>query len=186
VTGVTPFPTQGNAALLATLNAANINVIGTGAAGGISATVLIGGNMMDGKPWNYWFSVDWVQINAQLNLNNFLINGANSTINPVYFNQPGINGGQGNITSTMSTGIAAGLVLNPIKQTQLSAAAYAAALAAGTYQGYTVINADPFASYTAENPNDYGNGVYNGYAVTFTPLRGFASITINLTATNFA
>lgn len=186
LSGVTPFPTQGNAALLATLNAANINVVGTGSAGGISEATLIGGNMMDGKPWNYWYAVDWVQVNAQLNLNAYVINGANSTINPVDYDQDGINGGQQNITSTMSTGISAGLVLNPIKQTQLGAQAYQAALDAGTYRGYTVVNADPFASYTEENPSDYANGVYNGYAITFTPLRGFASITINITASNFA
>lgn len=186
VSGVTPFPTQGNAALLTTLNAANINIIGTGAAGGISNTVLIGGKMMDGRPWKYWFAVDWVQINAQQNLNAYVINGSNSEINPVDYDQDGINGGQQNITTTLTTAISAALVLNPIKQTQLSALAYQQALDAGTFVGYTVINADHFASYTAENPNDYSAGIYNGYAVTFTPLRDFAAITINLTASDFA
>ena len=62
----------------------------------------------------------------------------------------------------------------------------ALALDQDTYSGYTVVNADPFSSYVSENPNDYGNGVYNGISVIYTPLRGFQSVTINVVVSNFA
>jgi hypothetical protein len=184
--GVTPFPTQGNASILSELNAGNINVVGTGAQGGISEDILIGGNTMDGNPFNFWYSVDWVQINAQLNVTAALIQGSNNPINPIYYDQQGINALQQVLISTMTTGITNGLVLNPVKLTTLDAADFAAALNAGTYDGYTVVNAEPFQDYIAENPNAYAAGSYGGFSIVYTPLRGFESITINITVSNFA
>ena len=186
VYGVTPFPIQGNSALINTLLAAGVNLIGTGAQGGISNTLILGGTMKDGNPFKYWYSIDWAQINLQRNTIAALINGANNPQNPLDYNQPGINTLQQVSVSTMKTGIADALVLNPIQATTLDAADFAAALNGGTFDGYTVVNADPFASYSEENPNDYDNGVYNGISVDYTPLRGFESITINLNISNFA
>lgn len=184
--GVTPFPTQGNSALITTLLAANINLVGTGAQGGISNTLVLGGNLMDGNPFKYWYSIDWVQINLALGLTAALINGANNPLNPVDYNQDGINVLQRAAVSTMTTGIADGLVLNPIKATALSAAAFAQALDVDQYGGSTVVNADPFASYVTENPSNYNAGIYNGIAVDYTPLRGFQSIMVNVNVSSFA
>lgn len=186
VNGVTPFPTQGNAALLSTLLTANVNLIGTGAAGGISETLIQGGNMADGNPFKYWYSVDYIQINLALDLTAFLINGANNPSAPVDYNQPGVNGLQNTAITTMNTAIGAGLVLNPVKALTLDAEDYAAALDDDTYSGFTLVNADPFGSYVAENPSDYEAGIYNGISVEAAPLRGFESITVNLAITNFA
>jgi hypothetical protein len=186
VFGVTPFPTQGNAALINTLLAANVNLIGTGAAGGISGTLVLGGKMLDGNPFKYWYSVDYTQINLQRNMIAALIDGANNPQNPLDYDQPGVNTLQQSAVSTMSTGIGVGLVLNPIKQTTLSAADLQAAIDAGTYAANTLINADPFGSYATENPNDYQSGTYNGISVDYTPLRGFENITVNVTVSNFA
>jgi len=183
---VTPFPTQGNAAELSTLNTGNINVVGTGAQGGISSTLVIGGNMMDGNPFNYWYSIDWVQINAAQAVTAALINGSNTPANPIYFNQAGINALQQVLVSTMNQGITNGLVLNTVKVTALNATDFAAALEAGTFNGFTVVNADPFASYVTENPNNYAAGIYNGFSIVYVPLRGFQSITINVTVSSFA
>jgi hypothetical protein len=183
--GVTPFPISGNASLLSALNAANVNVVGTGAQGGISGTLLQGGNTMDGNPLNFWYSIDWVQINAALAVSAYLINGSNNPQNPVYYDQPGINGGQTVLSGVMTTGITGGLVLNPVKMTQLDAADFTAALEADTYSGYTVVNADPFASYVVENPSDYSTGTYNGWSIDYTPLRGFDSIQIAINVSNF-
>ena len=185
LTGVTPFPLQGNAALLATLATANISVVGTGAQGGISNTLMQGGNTKDGNPFKYWYSVDWVQINLARAVTAAIINGANNPQNPVDYNQFGINVLQQACVSTMSTGIGDGLVLNPIKALTLSAPDFQAALDAGTYDANTIVNADPFASYVQENPTDYSTGTYNGLSVDYTPLRGFQSIQINVTVQNF-
>jgi len=184
--GVTPFPIQGNAALLATLSNANISVVGTGAQGGISNTLMQGGNTKDGNPFKYWYSVDWAQINLAQAVTAAIINGANNPQNPVDYNQFGINVLQQAAVSTMSSGIGDGLVLNPIKATTLSAADLQTALDLGTYETNTLVNADPFGSYVLENPLDYGTGTYNGISVDYTPLRGFQSVTILVTVSNFA
>ena len=186
VFGVTPFPTNGNSALINTLLNANVNLIGTGAAGGSSNALVLGGVTEDGNPFKYWYSIDNIQVNLQRNLIAALIAGANNPQNPVDYNQPGINTLQQTAVSTMSTGISSGLVLNPIKQTTLSAADLQTALDLGTYASTTLVNADPFPSYSTENPNDYQNGVYNGFAVDYVPLRGFENIQVNVTVSNFA
>ena len=183
--GVTPFPTEGNAAILSELNTAGVSVVGTGAQGGISENILIGGETMDGNPFNYWYSIDWAQINLQRNVTAYLINGSNNPVNPVYYNQPGINGIQQVGVSTMNTGITNGLVLFPVKPTTLAAPDYVAALDAGSYDGYTVVNAEPFIIYSEENPADYPAGIYDGMSIEYTPLRGFDSITINVSVSNF-
>lgn len=184
--GVTVFPTQGKSAILATLNTGNINVVGTGAAGGISGTILIGGKTMDGKPYRYWYSVDWAQINVALNVNAAVINGSNNPQNPIDYNQDGINALQQVAVSTMNSGISGGLVLNPTKASQLNAADFRDALNADKFSGFTVINADPFPSYVAENPNNYAAGIYNGFSIDYTPLIGFESIVFNITVSSFA
>lgn len=182
---VTPFPTKGNAALLATLSAADANVVGTGAEGGISTDILLYGRMLDGNPFNYWYSVDWVQINLDLNLANAVINGSNNPVNPLYYNQDGINRLQGVAASTMGTAITNGLALGTVIQTELSAADLAQALDAGNYAGNIVVNAEPFVQYSIENPNDYAIGRYAGLTVVYTPSRGFDQIIVNLNVTNF-
>jgi hypothetical protein len=184
--GVTPFPLPGNNALITTLLAANVNIVGTGAQGGISNTLVLGGNNADGNPFKYWYSIDWAQINLAQAVTAALINGANNPQNPLDYNQDGINQLQQVCVSTMATGISDALVLNPLKPLTLDAADFAAALSAGTYDGNTLVNADPFASYVAENPLDYGTGTYNGLSIDYTPLRGFESITINVAVSNFA
>ncbi len=67
--------------------------------------------------------------------------------------------------------------------TQLSAAQFAAAYNAGQFIGQTVVNADPFLTYAAENPTHYKIGQYNGISVLFTPQLGFEQILINVNAT---
>lgn len=184
--GVTPFPTQGNNALLTTLLAANVNLVGTGAQGGISNSLVLGGKMMDGNPFKYWYSIDNIQINLARNVTAALIDGANNPQNPVDYDQPGINTLQQASVTTMATGIANGLVLNPIRAPTLSAPDLQNAIAAGTFAGTTLVNAEPFGAYTTENPNDYPAGIYNGISVRYAPLRGFEDITINVTASSFA
>lgn len=155
--GVTPYPTKGNAALFATWKAAFVNWVGTGAEGGISNTMVLWGTTMDGNPFNYWFSVDWVQINLNLDLSNEIINGSNNPQAPLYYDQNGINRLQARAQGTMNRGVTYGLVLPPV-----------------------AVTAVPFAAYVLTNESDYPNGVYNGLAVIYTPRRGFESILFNV------
>ena len=183
--GVTPYPQAGNAALLATYAAANVNVVGTGAEGGISDDILLYGTTEDGKDSTYWYSVDWVTINADLAISNAVINGSNNTSNPLYYNQDGINRLQAVVASTMGAGVANGLVLGQVIQTELDQTTFITNLENGLYDGLTVVNAVPFLSYVRVNPNDFPAGLYGGITSAYVPNRGFLHIIYNVVVANF-
>lgn len=143
------------------LLAAGVNYVGTGAQGGISNTLIYGGNFMDLNPFNYWYCVDWLSINVAQALAGAIINGSNLSTNPLYYNQAGINTLQKVAQATTNNGIAFGLILSP-----------------------ATVGAIPFNTYVSENPSDYAAGIYKGLSLTFVPQRGFSSITIYLTASN--
>jgi hypothetical protein len=183
--GVTAFPTIGNKSLITTLDTQEVNYIGIGSEGGISDRILFNGHTLDGRPFNYWYSVDWIQINAKLALANAVINGSNNAINPLYYDQIGIDRLQDVLVRTCGSGIAFGLILGRTIQTELDAAVFQANLNSGLYAGNCVVNAIPFTSYTRANPSHYRLGIYNGLSITFTPLRGFERITVNINVTDF-
>jgi len=160
--GVTAYPLRGNGALFAALKAAHVNWVGTGAEGGITNTVLLWGTTMDGRDASYWYSVDWTQINVALDLANDIINGSNNPINPLYYDQNGINRLQARAQATMNRGISYGLVLAPV-----------------------TVEAVDFPSYVLTNPSDYPIGKYAGLSVTYTPARGFTEIIFNINVTDF-
>lgn len=183
--GVTPYPTTGNGALLTAFRAANVNFADTGAEGGISNVILKWGYLKDGKPFSFWYSVDYAAINLQLALANAVINGSNNPLAPLYYNQQGINVLQDVATRVFNSMVSFGLAVGNVAQETLSGSDFAANFLAGKYRGELVINAEPFLIYTAENPSDYAIGKYAGFGAILTPLRGFESIIFDLNATNF-
>jgi hypothetical protein len=183
--GVTAFPTVGNKSLITTLGTEEINYVGFGSEGGISDRILFNGHTLDGRPFNYWYSVDWIQINAKLALANATINGSNNPINPLYYDQTGIDRLQDVLVRTCGSGIAFGLILGRTIQTELDATTFQTNLNRGLYAGNCVVNAIPFVPYTRANPSHYRQGIYNGLSITFTPLRGFERITVNINVTDF-
>ena len=185
VYGVTQFPTKGLSALLTTLKAAFVNIIGTGAEGGISNTVILWGTTMDGNDCTYWYCADWAAINCDLDISNAIINGSNNPINPLYYNQPGIDRLQAVAASTIARGVTFGLILGLPVQTALDGPELTANLAAGKYIGQSVVNAVPFLTYSAENPSDYKIGEYDGLAIAIVPARGFIHIVLNLNVSQF-
>lgn len=138
----------------------NINYVDTGAEGGISNTILVKGVTSDGNDMTYWYSVDWVQINANQALANAVINGSNNAINPLYYNQDGIDRLQLVAQGVFNNGGSYGLV-----------------------NGSPVVSAVTFKTYTANNPNDYAKGRYAGLSATYTPMRGFTEIVFNINVT---
>lgn len=183
--GVTQYPNKGNASTLSLLKAANVNWMTSSAEGGLSNTMLVWGHMQDGNPFNYWYTVDWAIINLDLDISNEVINGSNTTINPLYYNQKGIDRLQARAAKTLRNGVSYGLILGNVITTQLDPATFAANVAAGLYAGNAVINAVPFSTYTSENPSDYALGKYAGLQAAITPLRGFEQIVFNLNVTQF-
>lgn len=181
---VTPYPITGP--LASTFIASNVWYVSTGAEGGISNLILVWGNMPDGNPWNYWYSADWSQINLDLNISNTIINGSNTTINPLYYDQNGIDRLQASAAKTLQQAISYGLALGQLVQVTLDPGTFAQNVSAGLYVGQVVINAVPFATWNAANPSTYAEGIYGGMAALYSPARGFEQILFNLNVSNFA
>ncbi|MDE2105750.1 MAG: hypothetical protein KGL39_51475 [Patescibacteria group bacterium] len=183
--GVTPWPIKNNGATFTALKAAGVNWVGTGAEGGISNAILLYGTTMDGRGLAYWYSVDWVQINEDLSISNAIIDGSNNPINPLYYDQDGINRLQARAAGTLNSGVSFGLVLGTVVQTQLTADKFIAALNNGDFNGQAVINAIPFLSYTTLNPSHYREGEYDGLAVVYVPQNGFDHNVFNINVSDF-
>jgi hypothetical protein len=183
--GVTPYPVPNNGPTLVNFKNNNVNYIQTGAQGGISYTNVYKGVTADGFDYfNWWWTIDWVQININLNIANAVINGSNNPTAPLYYNQVGISQLEGVLARTMLTGNQYGMVNGPIVQTQLGPSDLSDAIDAGTYSASCNVNAVPFATYTALNPADYGTGEYDGLSTLFIPARGFVHILVTVVATN--
>lgn len=184
--GVTPYPTPGNGTLFTQLRAANVNIVGTGAEGGVSDAILLWGTTMDGNDFTYWYSVDWVQIQIDLQEANAVINGSNNPINPLYYNQSGIDRLQQVANNVVKQGVTFGLVLFGPVQTEFAGTDLDDALNSGTYDGSTVVNAEPFIAYSQENPSDFKVGLYSGISISqYTPNRGFITLVFNINITQF-
>ena len=165
---------------------ANVNFITTGAEGGITNTMQVPGQMLDGTPANVSYAIDWIQLHMNQALANTVINGSNSTINPLYYNQQGINTLQSAAHDVANLAAASGLCIGPVVVTQLDATVFANNLSNGVYANTTVINAVPYATYVALNPSDYANQIYAGLECAFVPQYGFNQIVFNLGITQFS
>jgi hypothetical protein len=164
---------------------ANLNYVTTGAEGGISNLMLVNGTQEDGNPLNYWYSVDYTQIQVNLNISNAVINGSNNPQAPLYYNQEGINTLQSVGVKTGNNIVAVGLAIGPVYQYQMTDAQWTAFLESGQAPIGWLFNAVPFASYVALNPSDYPVGKYQGLSVSYTPQRGFQNIVFNVVVSNF-
>lgn len=183
--GTTVYPPKGNATLLKQLQADNVNYVGSAAEGGLSNMMIVKGHLQDGNPFNFWYSVAWCIINLELNIANAIINGSNTTANPLYYNQDGIDRLQKVSLATLRSGISFGLLLGTAVSTKLPQTQFNENYNNGDYNGEAVVNAIPFTDYTTDNPDAYQEGDYGGLSAVVTPKRGFESITFNLSVTNF-
>jgi hypothetical protein len=183
--GVTQYPQQGNGPLLVSFKAANTNYVSTGAEGGISFTMVYEGVTLDGQDYfNWWYTIDWVHIQVDLNLSNAIINGSNNPLAPLYYNQDGINFLETVLYTTMQDAQTFGMVLGKIEMTQYDGPNLTAAIQQGTFAGKCDVNAVPFLNYTLANPGDYKMGEYDGLSTLFIPARGFIHILVNIVASN--
>jgi hypothetical protein len=182
---VTEYPQKNNGPLLRAFKSANTNYISTGAEGGISFTMVYEGVTLDGHDYfNWWYTIDWVQIEVNLNLSNAIINGSNNPLAPLYYNQDGINFLETVLFSTMQDASTFGMVLGKIEMTGYDGPDLGAAIAGGQFAGKCNVNAVPFLNYTLANPGDYKIGEYDGLSTLFIPARGFIHILVNVVATD--
>lgn len=182
--GTTSYPIVGTQSTLNGLANHNVGWIGTGQQGGISTNIIYQGKMSDGNFWNFWFAVDWAQVQMGQAIANEVILGSASGTNPLYYNQAGINRLQNRVISQAKIGVGAGVGNGTVVLTQLDAATFQANLNAGIYAGQIVVNAEPFASYTAANPSDYAQGRYAGLTCVWIPQLPFLNVIFNLLATD--
>lgn len=183
--GVTPYPLFGNSETLATLKSANINTIQTGAEGGLTDAILKWGVTADGNQMTYWYSVDWIQINLDLDISNAIINGNNNPINPLYYNQNGIDRLQDVAVQTIQDAITFGMATGTATRATLSSTQFAAQIDAGAYVNQDVVNAIPFVTYLTAIPSDYAKGNYSGLSALYIPSQGFETIVFNIDVTDF-
>jgi hypothetical protein len=183
--GVTPYPTQNNGPLLLTFKEKFVNYIQTGAQGGIAYTNVYQGVTADGFDYfNWWWTIDWVQLSINSDLANAVINAANNPLSPLYYDQPGINFLEGTLAATMFRAAQFGMVNGAVNQTKYDSASLAQQIQLGTFAGQCNVNAVPFNAYTTQNPGDYGRGEYDGLSTLFIPARGFVHILVVVVATN--
>lgn len=184
--GVTPYPTRGTGPITTLLETAEVSYVASGNEAGLTTAFLKYGHGLDGRPFNYWYSVDWMQINVNLQETAAIVNGSNNPLNPLYLNQRGIDRLQQVAVGVGGSAITFGLALGgPVVITELSANQFADALSAGTYAGQLVVNAIPFTSYFAASPSDYRQGQYDGLSMAYTPQTGFEHIVFNILVTDF-
>ena len=155
--GVTPWTVLGNSTAIDTILSANGNLIETGSQGGISNSILFMGTMMDGTQAQWWYGIDWFNIQVNQALAAAVINGANSNP-PLEYDQNGIN-----------------TLLSVANQVAKDAVTYGCALSA-------TVTAIPFSTYTTDNPGDYKAGIYKGFTATVVGQNGFLKLIFNLEA----
>jgi hypothetical protein len=185
VYGVTEYPQKHNAPIIRDFKSCNTNYISTGAEGGISFTMLYEGVTLDGHDYfNWWYTIDWVQIEINLNLSNAIINGSNNPLAPLYYNQDGINYLELVLYHTMQSAQTFGMVLGKIEMTGYDGPDLTSAINGGQFAGKCNVNAVPFLNYSLANPGDYKIGEYDGLSTLFIPARGFIHILVNVVATD--
>lgn len=161
VYGVTPHP--GKESDKKAIVDRNSTIIDTGIEGGINATIVYGGHTMDSTPtdsrdFSWWRAVNYAQIELDKNVANEVILGSDTdSVNPLYFNQRGIDRLQARAQSVVKSMADTGVIFEE-----------------------TTVNAIDFDTYTTQNPTHFAQGIYNGLSVTITPSRFLASITITL------
>jgi len=159
--GVTPYAWTGPQ--VAQFKSLNLSYADTGSEGNITNTILKGGNLGSSLYYNFWWATDWAMINVHVSLANAVINGSNNTINPLYYDQPGIDTLQAVAQNTLNAGVTYGLLLGPV-----------------------TVAAVTFGAYTQANPSAYAAGTYGGLSCVMTPQNGFTQVVFNLQATSFA
>lgn len=158
--GVTPWAQANNQTSINTVLTDYGNLILTGAEGGVSTASLFNGTTMDGEQAAWWYGVDWFRIQVKQALANAVLNGSNSNP-PLLYNQHGIN------------------TLLAVAQNVANSAVQFGCLLSAT------VTAVPFSTYTTQNPNDYNNGIYNGFSATVVGQNAFLTLTFQLDATQF-
>ena len=181
--GVTPYPTQNNGPLLKSFKDTATNYISTGAEGGIAFNMVYSGVTHDGMDYfNWWWTIDYVQIRVNQDVSNAVINGSNNALAPLYYDQSGIDSLLSTLANSMAACKAFGMVVGPLMMSGLTGDQLQSNIDTGIYEGACNVNAVPFIPYAQANPGHYKIGEYDGLSVLFIPKRGFIHVLITIAA----
>ena len=181
--GCTHYPTQNNGPMLKSFKDTCTNYISTGFEGGIDFNMIYTGVTRDGMDYfNWWWTIDWVQIQINIDLSNCIINGANNALAPLYYDQGGIDTLHACLTGTMVNARAFGMVVGPIVMSGSTGDQLETDIANGVYEGACNTNAVPFVPYAESNPGHYKIGEYDGLSTLFIPKRGFIHVLVTVAA----
>jgi hypothetical protein len=161
LTGVTPWPQNGQQANVNSVLTGYGNLIYQGSEGGLSQSCIFKGTTMDGTQASWWYGIDWFQIQVKQALAAAVMNGSNQNP-PLIYDQNGINS-----LLAVAQGVAN------------SAVQFQCALS-------ITITATPFSTYTTQNPTNYQAGIYNGFSMTAVGQNGFLVVGVALDAVQFA
>lgn len=157
VTGVTPYADVSSNDFQAVIGT-NTNVIIPATAGGLDSNMLLGGQYSDGNAINLWYGADYASLSATRRLAQIIIEGSNNGVNPLFFDQQGINRLSAGVKQTLNKCIDVGAIIGPID-----------------------VEAIDFATYALANPDLFKDGIYTGISFTVIPARGFNAITYVMT-----
>ena len=181
--GVTSYPTQNNGPLMISFKASNTNYVSTGAEGGIAYNMVYCGVSRDGQDYfNWWWTIDYIQIQVNIDLSNRVINGSNNPLAPLYYDQGGIDALVSTLAQSMNNASSFGMVVGTIMMSGLTGDQLQQAIDNGTYAGQCNVNAVPFIPYAESNPSHYKIGEYDGLSTLFIPRRGFIHVLVNVVA----
>lgn len=151
----------------AMLQATFFNYPDAGTEAGLTTTILKGNVYASGDFFEYWYASDATAIRVHTALANAIVNGNGNALNPLKFDQRGIERLQQVAQVTLDSLVAAGVLL-----------------ASNQLTGTGIVNAVDFATYTTQNPSDYRADIYRGLSVTIIPARGFTHVTFNMAVTD--
>ena len=183
--GPTLYPQLGNQSLLSTLDTANVNYVASAGEGGLSNVMISSGATQDGEDFSWWYSVDYLQINAKQTAANVVINGSNNSVNPLWYSQDGINRIQDAEYQLLTNMAAYALTQGAVTRTALDQQTFIDNLDAGLYTAQNVVNAVPFVDYITQNPTQYAVNTYGGITIAFWAPQFFKHIIINVLVTNY-
>lgn len=181
--GVTSYPTQNNGPLLRSFKDSATTYVSTGAEGGIAFNMVYTGCTLDGQDYfNWWWTLDWIQIQVNLDVSNAIINGSNNPLAPLYYDQTGIDTLHATLANSMITASNFGMVVGAVMMSQLTGDQLQQSIDNGTYSGQCNVNAVPFLPYAQSKPSDFKIGEYDGLSALFIPRRGFIHVLVNIVA----
>lgn len=126
----------------------------------------------DGEPFSYWYSWDNTMSIIESSISTAIINSSNIANSTIPYNERGIDILSQNIINALA-------LCKDLNYITSFGAGYD--LGTKSIIGINTIGSIPFSEYKASNPEDYKQGIYNGFTIYVEVCRYIRQIKINAT-----